>query len=157
MSAARIRRIETSHIADLIRIAEATNLNQWTAAHYLDELKNSQSIMLRVESDVNATLGFIVGRLVPATDSNIAVDAEIYNIGVDPGRQRTGCGRALVDEFFRICRERIVRSVWLEVRENNAAAIALYKKFGFAAVTIRKDFYRDPRENGILMRCDLDS
>lgn len=155
MMAPRIRKVDVSNIADLIAIADVTNLNRWTAQHYLDELKNPSSIALRLESDDRETLGFIVGRLVAAADSDIAVDAEIYNIGVVPARQRTGCGQTLIDAFFEVCREKQVRYVWLEVREQNVPAIALYENNGFTAITVRKDFYADPRENGVLMRCEL--
>ena len=60
----RIRPVEASHIADLIRIAEETNLSTWTAQNYLDELQIPESIMLRLESATNETIGFIVGRVV---------------------------------------------------------------------------------------------
>lgn len=151
MSGSRIRPVESAQIADLIRIADATNLNHWSATSYLDELKNEHSIMLRIESDENMTLGFIVGRIVPASDDDVALDAEIYNIGVDPSVQRNGYGQSLLDSFIEICREKRVRNIWLEVRESNVPALLIYRKNGFEANTIRKDFYSNPRENAILM------
>ena len=151
----RIRLVDSSHIGDLIRIAEDTNLNRWTAAHYVDELKNSESIMLRLESEVNKTIGFIVGRIVPAVDSDLAVDADIYNIGVEPAFQRRGFGQMLFDGLADICRTKHVRSIWLEVRETNFPAIKFYERNGFHPVTVRNDFYSNPRENGVVMRCDL--
>jgi ribosomal-protein-alanine N-acetyltransferase len=155
MIASRIRPIESAHISDLIRIAEETNLNPWTAIHYIDELKNPNSILLRLESDDNATLGFIVGRVVAAADNEMAVDAEIYNIGIQPANQRNGFGQMLMDAFVGSCRDKLVRNVWLEVRESNFPAVSMYKKNGFQSVSIRKDFYTEPRENGILMRLNL--
>ena len=155
MSDPRIRPIESSHIADLIRIAEETNLNRWSANGYLDELKNPHSIMLRLESPDNLTIGFIVGRLVAANDDHEAVDAEIYNIGVEIAEQRRGLGQALLDAFVAECSSREVRAIWLEVRESNEAALSVYERNGFERVTVRRDFYADPRENGILMRCWL--
>lgn len=151
MDSPRIRSVETSHLGDLIRIAEETNLNRWTAQHYLEELKSAASIMYRLESVDNETIGFIVGRTVASNDDEASVDAEIYNIGVDPKFQRRGHGQALLTAFLDACRELNVQKIWLEVRENNAAAVGLYAANGFIPVTIRKDFYSDPRENGILM------
>ncbi len=151
MDSPRIRSVETSHLGDLIRIAEETNLNRWTAQHYLEELKSSTSIMFRLESVDNETLGFIVGRTVASNDDEDAVDAEIYNIGVDPKFQRRGHGQVLLTAFLDACSELNVRKIWLEVRENNAPAVGLYASNGFVPVTIRKDFYSDPRENGVLM------
>jgi [ribosomal protein S18]-alanine N-acetyltransferase len=155
MSGVRIRPIDSSHIGDLIRIAEDTNLNRWTAAHYVDELKNDQSIMLRLESEENGTVGFIVGRIVPAADSDVAIDADIYNIGIEPGLKRRGFGQLLFDALVDVCREKLVRRIWLEVRETNFPAIRFYERNGFQSVTIRSDFYSNPRENGVVMRCDL--
>lgn len=155
MSDVRIRPIDSSHIGDLIRIAEDTNLNRWTADHYVDELKNEQAIMLRLESEANETIGFIVGRIVPAADSDLAVDADIYNIGVEPRHQCLGFGQMLFDALADICREKNVRRIWLEVRETNFEAIRFYERNGFQSVSVRKNFYSDPRENGVVMRCDL--
>lgn len=151
MDSPRIRSVETSHLGDLIRIAEETNLNRWTAQHYLEELKSTASIMYRLESVDNETIGFIVGRTVASNDDEASVDAEIYNIGVDPKFQRRGHGQVLLTAFLDACRELNVQKIWLEVRENNAPAVGLYATNGFIPVTIRKDFYSDPRENGILM------
>ncbi len=151
----RIREIDSSHIAGLIQIAEDTNLNRWTAAHYLDELKNTDAIMLRLESLENETVGFIVGRIVPSLDNEAAADAEIYNIGIDPRFQRMGCGQTLIEAFMTACRKRHVEKVWLEVRVSNEPARRIYEKNGFRAVSTRKAFYTDPTEDGVLMRCDI--
>lgn len=151
----RIRSIDTSHIGDLIRIAEDTNLNRWTAEHYVDELKNSQAIMLRLETEVKETIGFLVGRVVPAADDDLAVDVDVYNVGIEPRYQRRGFGQVLMDALAEICREKHVGRIFLEVRETNFSAISFYEKNGFKAITVRSDFYSNPRENGLVMRCDL--
>jgi ribosomal-protein-alanine N-acetyltransferase len=46
--------------------------------------------------------------------------------------------------------------VFLEVRESNAAAIALYKSRGFTQISVRNGYYRRPVENALVMRLDLD-
>ncbi len=155
MNEVRIRKVEASHIGSLIELADATNLSPWSAQSYLDELKDTRSIMLRLESDENSTVGFIVGRIVPAADDENAVDADIYNIAVTESFQKKGNGQILLDEFLGKCRETLVRSVWLEVRESNLTAISFYTKNGFFAVTTRKHFYTDPPEHALLMRLNL--
>lgn len=151
----RIRNIEASHIGSLITLGKETNLSPWTAQGYIDELKNERSIMLRLESGDNNTIGFIVGRLVIASNDELAVDAEIYNIAVDRSAQRKGNGQLLLDEFLKKCLQSFVRRVWLEVRETNSKAIAFYKRNGFTTITTRKHFYTDPCENALLMRLVL--
>jgi len=155
MNEIRIRSVESSHIGALIELGEATNLSPWSAQSYLDELKDPRSIMYRIESEENATIGFIVGRMVPAADDENAVDADIYNIAVTESYQKKGNGKILLDEFITKCRESLVRSVWLEVRESNSTAINFYTQNGFFAVTTRKHFYTDPPEHALLMRLNL--
>ncbi|MBK9768688.1 MAG: ribosomal protein S18-alanine N-acetyltransferase [Chloracidobacterium sp.] len=152
MAQSLIRPIDTSHIADLISIANETNLNHWSATGYLDELKNPLSIMLRLADDENQTIGFIVGRIVAASDNDTSVDGEIYNIGVRESRHGHGFGQMLLDSFTAKCREHEARSIWLEVRCSNSRAIRLYARNGFENVSIRTALYSDPREDGILMR-----
>ncbi len=146
----RIRPIEPAHIAALIELGRETNLSPWAAHDYLSELKDKNSIMLRLETDENRTIGFIVGRLITGADA-VAVDAEIYNIAVSPEHQQEGNGQMLFDEFLRHCRERDVRRIWLEVRVSNEQAIAFYVRNSFAVQQLRKDLYRAPAEDGFLM------
>src|SRR5256885_817054 len=102
----RIRPIEASHIGDLIRIGVETNLSPWTAQGYLDEMKSSDSVMLRLVAEDNSTIGFIVGRSVIGGEIEPQVDAEIYNIAVAENEQGKRCGQLLFDAFIDICRER---------------------------------------------------
>lgn len=154
MTEIRFRKIETRNIAELIEIAESTGLSHWSAQNYIDEQKNPNAMMLRLESDENSTIGFIVGRIVPASDDELAVDAEIYNIAVVETHQRQGNGQLLLDEFIRNCLLSNVRHLWLEVRASNGKAIAFYTSRGFLPITRRRDFYNDPVEDAILMRLD---
>lgn len=155
MSEHRIRNIEAAHVGALIALGESANLSPWSAQSYLDELREDRSIMLRLESPENETIGFVVGRIVLAVDDENAVDADIYNIAVDETAKNQGNGQRLLDEFLTRCRESLVRSVWLEVRESNETAINFYKRNGFSAVTTRKHFYTNPPEHALLMRLNL--
>jgi ribosomal-protein-alanine N-acetyltransferase len=155
MAEPRIRPIEPAHIADLMRIADETNLNHWSAAGYLEEIKNPHSIMLRLADEENQTIGFVVGRMVASNDNEFAVDAEIYNIGVTEPLLGRGLGQMLLDSFTDKCRAAGVRAIWLEVRCSNLRAIRIYERNGFENVSIRRDLYKEPREDGILMRRSL--
>lgn len=149
----RIRQVDACHVGDLIHIGNSVSLSPWTAENYLDELKNPNAMMLRLVSSENKTLGFVVGRLVGASDSPL--EAEIYNIAVKQSPQRKGNGQLLLDAFTERCRNRGVTTIWLEVRESNLAAITFYKKYGFLPVQRRSHFYSNPREHGLLMRLNL--
>lgn len=148
----RIRPVNVTHIADLIRIAEETNLSYWSAQSYLDEMKNPNSVMLRLEAADLSTIGFIVGRFVPGGGIEIATDAEIYNVAVIASEQGKGFGQHLFDAFVAVCRERGAATIWLEVRQSNKKAIRFYEKNGFKAVQTRQYFYENPREHAVLMK-----
>ena len=76
-------------------------------------------------------LGFAMYRVV-------AGEGELLNLAVDPLARRTGVGRALLQEMMHLA------EVWhLEVRESNAAAIALYDSLGFRQVGRRSGYYGD--------------
>ena len=151
----RIRKVEASNIADLIRIAEETNLSHWSAHSYLDEMKNADAVMLRLVTEDNSTVGFVVGRLVMGGEVEITTDAEIYNIAVTGEAQNKGNGQLLFDAFANACREREAANIWLEVRESNKPAISFYEKNGFSRVQTRPSFYDNPREHAILMKLIL--
>ncbi len=149
----RVRDIEASNVAELIRIGEKEKLSPWSAECYFAELKNPDSIMLRLVSDLNRSIGFIVGRIVMSASEGL--DAEIYNIAVTGNEQGKGYGQILFDAFSDRCRERAVDTIWLEVRQSNQTAISFYERNGFRAVQKRNHFYENPREHGWLMRADL--
>lgn len=91
--------------------------------------------------------GFVVARI-------IASEWEIENISVAEESQRSGVGTRLLSgllEQAHLCR---ASAVYLEVRESNAAAHALYTKTGFCPDGRRKDYYRNPDEDAILYRLD---
>ena len=150
-----IKPVEASQIPDLICIGEETNLSRWSEQSYLHELDNKNSVMLCLLGENQAIIGFVVGRFVPAGSLNSALDAEIYNIAVIGTMQQKGFGQRLFDAFAAECREKQVETIWLEVRESNKNAIALYNKNGFVPIQTRPFFYENPRENAIVMKLIL--
>lgn len=84
-----------------------------------------------------------------------APDADVANIAVAPRGRRGGVGRALLEHLLARARRSGVERVFLEVREGNVAAKSLYTALGFTRVGTRRDYYRDPREDAAVMRCDL--
>lgn len=81
--------------------------------------------------------GFLLGR-------SMLDDAEILTIAVDPAQRRQGIGRLLIAEFERIANARGSLSAFLEVAEDNVAAIALYAAAGFIHAGRRPRYYRTP-------------
>ena len=82
-------------------------------------------------------------------------DGEILNVAVDAGARKEGIGGLLLDAAVAALREQQVARVFLEVRESNVAAIALYGSRGFSQMSIRRNYYRRPVENALVMRLEL--
>jgi ribosomal-protein-alanine acetyltransferase len=85
----------------------------------------------------------------------VGEEAEIFDLAVESKYRRQGIGRLLLQRFLSSARERDVTKIFLEVRESNAAALALYRKLGFIVTGRRPDYYRDPEEVALLLQLNL--
>ena len=74
---------------------------------------------------------------------------EVHTIGVDPAYQGRGVGRRLLDELLNFAAGAVVH---LEVRTDNAPAIALYRSVGFNQIGLRKRYYRVSGADAYTMR-----
>ena len=87
--------------------------------------------------------------------SAVCDSADLLRVAVDAGSRRCGIGRKLMEAMIDDCRSRDVQSIFLEVRESNAAAIAMYEQFGFVKISTRKKYYDSPVEDGLVMQKQL--
>jgi [ribosomal protein S18]-alanine N-acetyltransferase len=84
-------------------------------------------------------------------------EAEIANLAVHPAARGTGAGSRLLDALVAEAALRGVERVFLEVRESNAAARALYDRRGFVPVGRRPRYYQKPVEDALVLALDLDA
>jgi [ribosomal protein S18]-alanine N-acetyltransferase len=97
----------------------------------------------------NATIcGFVIARVAPG-------ECELENIVVARSEQSRGLGSQLVQSLAEAARNQKAMRIFLEVRESNAAARALYEKCGFAITGRRSDYYIDPPEDAVLYALQL--
>jgi ribosomal-protein-alanine N-acetyltransferase len=87
---------------------------------------------------------------------HIAPEWELENIVVAPQARRTGLGTQLLATLFERARKSSSQSVFLEVRESNAAARSLYEKAGFRLTAFRQSYYTNPREDAAVYTHGLD-
>ncbi len=87
--------------------------------------------------------------------SCIADEGEVLNVAVAPTQRRRGLGRVLLEACLDWLAERGARTVYLEVRRSNGAAIALYARRGFETVGLRRGYYRKPTEDAVTMALSL--
>ncbi len=90
-----------------------------------------------------------------AAFSSVLDEGSLDSIAVAPERRRQGAADALMGEIVRRGRDQELASITLEVRAGNAAAAALYTKWGFAQVGRRTNYYERPREDAIIMTLEL--
>jgi ribosomal-protein-alanine N-acetyltransferase len=126
-------------------IEQVVFADPWSTQDFRDCV-SSDALFLVAETD-GAVGGYVI-----ALDA--ADEGEILNLAVAPSGRRHGLGRALVEAMLRLLAERDVHQVYLEVRESNAPARALYAAEGFREVGRRKQYYRRPVEDAIVLRRD---
>ena len=78
-------------------------------------------------------------------------EGSVANIAVHPDHRRKGYGRAVLSRMLSEAEQRGLELIFLEARESNLAALALYESMGFESVGIRKNFYRKPVESAVQM------
>ena len=120
--------------------------DSWTAQGYRAELADTDSrYYVAAEDEAGELLGW-AGLMV------VADAAEILTVGVVPAAQRRGLARLMLAALYDEARRRGARELFLEVRVDNAAAIALYESVGFVTVGLRKRYYRVSGADAYTMR-----
>jgi [ribosomal protein S18]-alanine N-acetyltransferase len=121
----------------------------WTREHYLmiTRRQNDRRHALVIEEDGDVG-GFIVG-------SKIGDEWEIENVAVKPDARRRGLGSHMVGEFINLAKIIGAKAIFLEVRESNRAAIALYEKWAFTEEGRRKSYYKDPEEDALVLKFSI--
>jgi ribosomal-protein-alanine acetyltransferase len=146
---AEMVRVRPATAADLGRMMEIAGRSataaQWSQAEYQKLFapeKEQPRVALAVEKD-GQVAGFLVAK-------HLDEEWEIENIAVQGQARRRGLGTRLLGEFMKMAQDRGGRRIYLEVRESNLAARALYGKWAFTEAGRRKRYYEDPPEDALL-------
>lgn len=116
----------------VMAIESAIYTHPWTRGNFADSLRAGYEC--RVLWLGGETLGYFV--LMAA-----AGEAHLLNLSIAAAHQRTGHGKALLGEAAALARQLGARSLFLEVRPSNRAAQALYTRFGFRKIAVRRGYY----------------
>jgi len=131
------------HIRSVLRIEEQVYPRPWSHSLFLSELalRTTRSYFVaRIGRDVVGYAGLMTA----------AEDGHITTIAVDPRWQRHKVATRLMVGVAREAVDRHARNLTLEVRLSNLAAQHLYRRFGFAPVGVRKNYYQDaPTRRGV--------
>ena len=102
-----------------------------------------------LEDDNGTLLGYLLGQM-------ISPEGDLLRIAVRPSARRRGVGRALIEAFLAYLKAKGCTVCFLDVREHNAPAQALYESYGFTPFDHRKNYYHLPTEDAIVMRLSLE-
>jgi ribosomal-protein-alanine acetyltransferase len=148
----RVRQFEKQDLLEILAIqAKNPQTAQWPELEYVQLAADSRGTLLVADLETMTppkVLGF-------AAFYRIIDEAELRNIAVDPQHFRQGVGRALIAEGRHRMLEAGAKRIFLEVRQSNAAALALYYSAGFGLHSQRKDYYRNPQEDAYVLSTEL--
>ena len=131
-----------AQVADLEKICFGTEA--WSLNSVTSELNNPLSLWL-VAVEEDRVAGYVGSQ-------SVCGESDMMNIAVHPDFRRQGLAEQLVDHLVAALKEKGNACLTLEVRASNAPAIALYEKTGFSEVGRRKNYYRNPKEDALILR-----
>lgn len=120
----------------------------WSARSFREAIDQPTVYFVCARSDAGEVLGYVVAWFV--------VDqGEVANLAVAPSGWGSGIGRVLLDAALAEARSRGVATVYLEVRDSNERARRLYRSRAFEEIGRRRNYYRRPVEDAIVLRRTL--
>lgn len=132
------------HLRAVVRIEQQVYPRPWSPSLFLSELALRSSrayFVARVGREVVGYAGMMMS----------FEDAHVTTVAVDPAWQRRGVATRLLVALAREALVRGARNLTLEVRMSNKGAQQLYRRFGFAPVGVRKNYYQETNEDALVM------
>lgn len=139
----RIRSAVPADAGRLVEIERRCFSDPWSESSFREALGSPWTFGL-VAHTRNGIAGYLIGREVAGT-------GEVLNLAVAPDYRRRGVARALLRSGLAYLRKRRVEEVFLEVRESNQSAQALYLSSGFRPIGQRAAYYRNPKEDALVL------
>jgi len=142
--AVRIVPLRRRHLRHVIQIEEANYPRPWSSTVFLSEMAQRRSRRYTVATIGPLVVGYC-GLMV------VEEDGHITTLTVDTAWHRRSIGTVLLLDQARAASTLGARHLTLEVRTSNSAAQALYRRFGFAPVGVRRNYYPETGEDAIVM------
>lgn len=138
-----IRYMQKADVQAVVKIEQLVQSHPWTAKQFEESLEGYQCTVFEHAHEV---VGFCI--LQPVLD-----EANLLLMAIHPQQQGKGLGFQLLQQSLNLLKNNPIQ-IFLEVRESNLAAIALYEKADFHRIDLRKNYYPQPdgtREHAIIM------
>ena len=139
-----ITAMHQEHVSQVAQLEAICFSDPWSENSVASELRNPLSLWL-VALEGGKGAGYIGSQTV-------LDETDMMNVAVHPDYRRRGIGEALIETLVAQLKARNSRCLTLEVRASNAPAIALYEKLDFAQIGRRKNYYRNPKEDALILR-----
>ena len=132
------------HVPQVAQLERECFHDPWSENSIASELENPLSLWL-VALDGQQVAGYVGSQ-------SVVGEADMMNIAVSSQYRRMGIAQELVQRLVAALRENDVYSLSLEVRVSNEPAKAVYSKLGFRQVGCRPNYYRNPKEDALILR-----
>ena len=139
-----LEKMHPSHVAQIAELEKICFSDPWSERSIASELDNKLAFWL-VATEGENVAGYIGSQTVMD-------ETDMMNVAVHPDFRRRGIAEALVNGLVDALKTQGSHCLTLEVRASNAPAIALYEKLGFSEIGRRKNYYRNPREDALILR-----
>lgn len=139
-----IVRMEEPHVSQIAELEKLCFNDPWSENSIASELNNRLSLWLVAVED-DCVVGYVGSQTVLG-------ETDMMNIATHPDYRKRGIGTGLIMELINELQKRDSHSLMLEVRVSNAPAISVYQKLGFTEVGCRRNYYRNPREDALILR-----
>lgn len=155
-AAVTFREMTSADVSAMAHLEASVSPRPWSEDLFAGELSMSgaeRHWVVAIDNSTGVLAGF-GGVMFVAADGRI-VEGHIMNVAVDPERHGQGLGRRLLNELVGESKSRGAESLTLEVRVGNAAALALYRRAGFAPVGVRSSYYGQGEDALVMWLHDL--
>jgi ribosomal-protein-alanine N-acetyltransferase len=131
------------HINAIVKIEKESFGDPWSRKLFDDLLVSNYSVSFVAVEDAE-----IAGYLITY---HVLSEIQILNIAVKESKRNRKIATKLFDVIFDYAKSESIEEFTLEVRPSNSSAITFYKKLGFEIDGVRKNYYKNPKEDAILM------
>ena len=139
-----ILRMSHCHVPQVAELEALCFSDPWSERSIAGELDNPLSTWL-VCTDGDTMLGYVGSQTVMG-------ETDMMNVAVRPDARRQGIAQRLILALVEELKKQGSHCLTLEVRASNQNAISLYQKLGFSQIGRRPNYYRNPKEDALILR-----
>ena len=144
-----IETMTAAHVSQVADIEKRCFNDPWSEKSVASELNNKLAHWI-VCTEGQTVLGYV-------GTQTVMDETDMMNIAVHPDHRRKHIADKLMEALIADLKQMGSHSLTLEVRASNESAKALYERWGFTEAGRRKNYYRNPREDALILRKELEA